>query len=818
MITSKPSNSRKILLGAIATVLVYLPIQETLAQELEEIVVTSRRYEESITDAPVAVAVMDMDFLEDQKIDSIQDILEITPGATWDQFAAAQPGLSMRGIFGGTFGNATLESAVQVVYDGIPLTKAFMMTIPTYDLARVEVMRGPQGTTFGRNATLGLMHFISAKPSQETSGDIRATVGDPDLVGLSGHFNGGLTDNLSGRIAFSYEDRDGSLEDTDTGKALEGAENTSIRASLLFEPSDSFSAYVKAEIINNDDMPQVRRGEGCAAPWLNAGQFGGYTDDCRDWTARQDETRPLSVERDMFFLTAELNWALQNNLGITWLSGYQDGEHHSRQDAFGAPFALRDQDVDNDAEVLSTELRLDNHASGGGFRWLIGAAYTDDTELREELNVGMPDRGDCGGRLASIGKDCPEWNLYQRGDASNESLGIFGEIGIDLGERFILTLGARYSDESRDYDFDVDGWGEAGGLRGIGLDDPTRDCADPLNRFDDPEGRSNQSPTGGPTAIAEICGTEADPVGYNATASQSWDNTSVKATLQFAVTDNSNIYLTYSEGYKAGGFQMDARNLDAFNAFIDPEEMENIELGWKGSYDRALFAVTVFSQEQKNSQVGTQLAVGASGNANMIFNAASVESTGIELEGTFALTDNWQLGGSAGFYDAEFGPGTTSGATYNPITGELEPSGTDISGDRPNNSPEETWAIWTAYTLDFSGGSSIRFRADTSHRGDAWSRLNNRGGRNIADTNFINLRPELDKFGVDVSWTSANDSMTVSVWGRNLDDTMDQLNPGPGVGYIYNLGAAGPDGVRDRDRPRAFTGRKQVGATFAYRF
>ena len=111
----------------------------------------------------------------------------------------------------------------------------------------------------------------------------------------------------------------------------------------------------------------------------------------------------------------------------------------------------------------------------------------DDSEQRDELNVGMPERGDCGGRLASIGKDCPPWNLFQSADANNESFGLFGEIGIDLGERFILTLGARYSDESRDYSFDVDGWGDSGGLNGIGLGDATRDCADPANRFDDPD-------------------------------------------------------------------------------------------------------------------------------------------------------------------------------------------------------------------------------------------------------------------------------------------------------------------------------------------
>ncbi len=277
---------KKALLSTIGLMLVYLPIQEASAQ-LEEIIVTSRRYEETITDTPVAVAVMDSQFLEDQRINSIQDILEITPGASWDQFAAAQPGLSMRGVFGGTFGNASLESAVQVVYDGVPLTKAFMMTIPTYDLERVEILRGPQGTTFGRNATLGLMHFISAKPTQEGSGDIRMSVGSPDLMGISGHVNGALSDTVSGRLAFHYLEADGNLEDTNTGKALESAENTSIRASLLFEPSESFSALVKAEFVNNDDLPQVRRGEGSVASWLNgANGFctddpAGYTDSCK---------------------------------------------------------------------------------------------------------------------------------------------------------------------------------------------------------------------------------------------------------------------------------------------------------------------------------------------------------------------------------------------------------------------------------------------------------------------------------------------------------------------------------------------------------
>jgi iron complex outermembrane receptor protein len=620
-----------------------------------------------------------------------------------------------------------------------------------------------------------------------------------------------MSDTVSGRIAFNYQDADGSMEDSLTGRALEGTENTSVRASLVWEPSESFSAYVKAEFINNDDLPQIRRGSECTPTWL-ADRFQGYTDDCDPWTADQDDTREWFLDRDMFFLTAELVWSLNNDMAITSILGYQDGEHHQVQDAFGAPFALRDQIVDNDAQVSSIEVRVDNYASDKSFRWLAGFAYTLDEELRTEENIGMPERGDCGGRAipGDPTTDCSPWNLLQVGDAENESLGIFGEVSFDLAEQWTLTLGGRYTDEQRDMVWTLDGWGNAGGLAGVGLDNPdtSRDCN--LNLMPDPTGRGNQNP---PPGVSNVCGTESNTMGFDAVASQSWDNFSGKVSLQYAINDNNNIYFTYSEAYKAGGFQHDARNLEAFNLFIEPEEMENIEIGWKGSYDRALFAITIFQMEQTDSQVGNQVAVG-SGNANMVFNASSVETTGYEFEGTFAITDNFRVGGNVGIYDAEFGPGATTGAVFDPITGGLVPSGDDISGQRPNNSPELTSALWGSYVFDLTNGSSVRLRADWTHRSDAWARVGNRDGLNIEGTDFMFLRPELDKYGVDLSWTSAEDRFTVAVWGKNLDDEQDFLAPGPGVGYIFNKGS---DGVAT-SRPVGHTGRRVVGATFTYRY
>ena len=189
---SRRLSGKALWLSALSLIVVAAPIQEAMAQ-IEEIVVTSRRYEESITDAPLAVAVMNSEFLEENRVNTVQDILELTPGANWGQFAKAQPQLGLRGISGGAFGNASLEHAVSVVTDGVPVTKAFMMTLPVYDQERVEVLRGPQGTTFGRNATLGMMHFISARPSQEKSAAIEVSAGERDLFGINGHFNGALS-------------------------------------------------------------------------------------------------------------------------------------------------------------------------------------------------------------------------------------------------------------------------------------------------------------------------------------------------------------------------------------------------------------------------------------------------------------------------------------------------------------------------------------------------------------------------------------------------------------------------------------------------
>ena len=798
----RPSRMATVLVGMICAA----PTAQVLAQALlEEVVVTARRYEESITDAPVAVAVMSDEFLRENRVDTIQDILELTPGANWGQFAKAQPALALRGLNGSAFGNASLEHSVSVVMDGVPVTKAFMITVPVYDMQRVEVLRGPQGTAFGRNATLGLMNFITARPSQEFSSNIDITAGSLDLGGVSGHVNGSLGENISGRLAFHRQYTGGSVEDENTGELIEYFDNTSLRGSLLIEPSDNLTAFIKAEIITDEEYPTTRTGKVEGAPWLNA-THGNYSvpEDTWQGSLAPPLGDPWVVERDMQFLTAELVWDLDNDRAVTWISGYQTGDHYSNSAAFGTPYNLREQAVWNDGNVFSQEVRFDNQASADRLRWVAGAFFQTDEEHRIERNETHPVHGPC---TAADPLDC--WRnstLYT--DAVNESTatGLFGEINYDLNESLILAVGARYSTDARDLDFATYGYGAAGGLGGIGLgnSDPSRDCSQPESQY---------SRDWGGMTVAQ-CGTEANPVGFDGLKSESWSQFSPRVSLTWAVNDNNNLYALYSEGFKAGGFQHDARTASNLDVVLNAETAPNFELGWKGQYDNLIFAFTAFNQKQQDLHTGNLVLVGTS-QANLLVNSEGVENTGLEIEWTWAVTDGFTFGGAIASYDPKFLPGSQIAATFNANTGEFANDGEDVSGRRPTNAIDSAANLWATYDWQMANGGSWRIRADLRHRGDVWGQTSarDRAARSNFTGEIYNLRPVLNKTSLRLAYTSPNENWGLSLWGRNLDDEPDYLNFGPGFGWVFLQLDNGA-----RARPVGKTGRRQIGATVSFNF
>ena len=209
-----------------------------------------------------------------------------------------------------------------------------------------------------------------------------------------------------------------------------------------------------------------------------------------------------------------------------------------------------------------------------------------DEEHRVEFNESEPLRDNCN---AIPGYACSRNNtLITDGVNTTDAYGIFGELTFDLSDSLMLVVGGRYSSDSRTLDYDTFGYGDSSGLRGVGFDspDPTRDCEAIVAAAGNPA----------PPPGTVTCGTIANPVGYEGSVKGDWDDFSPKVSLTWAINDNNNIYALYSEGFKAGGFQQDARWEEALDRVLDPEEATNLEFGWKGAYDNIVFAGTVCHQ------------------------------------------------------------------------------------------------------------------------------------------------------------------------------------------------------------------------------
>ena len=287
------------------------------------------------------------------------------------------------------------------------------------------------------------------------------------------------------------------------------------------------------------------------------------------------------------------------------------------------------------------------------------------------------------------------------------------------------------------------------------------------------------------------------PVGFsNFPMSRSWDNFSGKASLQYTLSDTSMIYALYSEGFLSGGFQHDALNIAQAAIPFDEETVKNFEIGWKADFERARTAITIFTLEEKDSQVGGLIPSGVPGVFISIQqNIGGIETSGIEFEGTWLATDNFLLGGTAAFFDAE----AVDSIIIRGVDLLGNPILDDISGDRPNRAPEETATLWGEYTVLLGGGSALMFRADYRHRSDSFSNTANR------DTGAF-TQPQINDIGARVSWTSASGGTRVSLWAKNLREDWDIVTTGP------------PPGLFQQQYPQLVGGRKSYGVTASFVF
>jgi iron complex outermembrane receptor protein len=449
-----------------------------------------------------------------------------------------------------------------------------------------------------------------------------------------------------------------------------------------------------------------------------------------------------------------------------------NGETDSLTDVIGSPADVGWQLVQNDGESLSQEFRIDNISSDNSIRWLAGVYFLSDEEDRvEQLQFQMrDDRAQNDARWVPTVRETGGFN-------ETTSWSVFGEISWDLSDRATITYGGRYVSDDKDYVTRARAWGTNRQLTFLpGVDSPMQDGS--------PQVCTNMGPP------SPTCGSESDPVGFtDHLVTGSWDDYISKLSFDFEINDNMTMYALYSEGFKSGTFQPDALNPAQADLAVNPEDSTNFEVGLKGAADRYRYSVTAYYMEIDDVQT-VNLVVAGAAFLGLMSNIGSVETMGLELDGTFLITDNFLISGNVGIIDAEMKN------TPDPVDDTI-----DISGHRPPGAPEWTYSLFGELTIPLGNGSDILLRADVRGRSDVFNQASSRTGPRAG----ARLRPEIHNIGGRISWISSGGDTSISLWGKNLNEDWDIRTFGPPSPCCTSFAAG-------------FKGKKSYGLTLSMAF
>ncbi|MBT8083841.1 MAG: TonB-dependent receptor [Woeseia sp.] len=708
---------------------------------IEEVIVTATKRAESIQDVPVSVSAISGAQIENLGIGDMEDLSLFVPNFEINS-ASILPNLYMRGLGGGA--THSIEQSVGRFVDGVYIGRAAINLHGFMDLESVEVLRGPQGTLFGKNTAGGALIMNSANPTSSFESGFTVSTSEYSTTGgnneIQAFVSGPLSDNWAGRIAVKLKETDGYYINRLEGPGGPNREDSGVRVKLAWTPSDRTSVDFKYE---------YNEFESVGADTAEIGAIGGpplfvyqipspnFTPtldwiidvDCTDIFANRDtdgdgdadtefNAGSFCPSRDQdssnFTMTIEHEFSGGTLTSITAYQDY-DYKHNFLGLDMGLASAFRAKRNET-YENLSQEFRYTSNESDT-FDYIVGA-YFEDSE------VSRNQRSDV--NLVTIFND-PSGAYVQRNEPwtqDTSSLALFGQVRWHFDNDLSLILGGRYASEDKDFAFE---------------------------RFYNDYGTENLSgfmgggPFGPPLAV---------------TGSRSEDKFTGSATLQWDANDNSMFYVALSQGHKTGGFS-DRIDVPGANFEFDEENVDSIELGTKATFLNGALAlnVAVFSMDIEGLQLATQLPGAIP--AFSVSNAADSTSEGLELDATWRVSDVWTLGANAAFTDASYDsfpgsencpPGVTPG-----------PSGTcDLAGFPLIFAPDSKYTVFADFLVeDAIGGWGFAGRADYTRSDEQYTDISYRDDV---------ITPSFSITNASLRLISPNDRATVSLIGRNLGD------------------------------------------------
>ncbi len=749
-------------IAGLAAAGVFLPAATAQAEEadeeqastggIEEVVVTARRREETAQSVPIPISALSADRLEDRGITEVQHVEQLTPNMSFNESVVARgtAQVFLRGIGQINWGG-TQDPKVGIYVDGVYLGRPQGSVFDLLDIDRVEVLRGPQGTLFGRNTTAGLVHVITKKPDSVFDATIRGGVGNAGQYSADGLVNIPLIDDvLAARLAFQARKDDGWMKD-DAGREWNTTDSRTLRGTLLWTPNDSVEVSLAAEFFRARETGGLADCEellgGPAGINFLVLIFGAYDEleaacapDDNPFRSNDNDPNGLFVDTNSAALTVTWDFA---DVTLTSISAWRDMKELNESwgwgsDFYGGPSYHLEvlQDEASTYDQLSQEFRVEGSAFNERMTWITGLyGFTENVVL--PINVPFL-RG-----LAppTDPAEAPLWEAFgpialgaqanisrrQLTDATNDSWAVFAEGTLDITDAWSVTAGWRWTKDTRQFkrsQFTAD----------FGFD-PFYGCP------------GNIGPDG--LAMRSYCDQEVD-----------FSQSTPRAILNYAITDDVMAYLSFSRGYSSGGMNGDVRMRP-----YAPEISDNWEVGMKSQwFERRLqLNVTVFQNDYENQQITIGRVVDGQPTADQI-NAQAATIEGVEMELLATPAEGWFVTGTYGYLTGEYDEFTVVDNTFDPVTFEETLVVRDLSdisfiGFTPNRS----WNVSVAKEFYLDNAGSMTAQVGYNYRGPYYAAA--------ALTRLRRHRTEpLGLVDARLRWDMGNGKTSVSLWGTNLSD------------------------------------------------
>lgn len=778
-----------------------------------ELIVTAQRREQAVNDVGMPIQAFGSEQLESLRVTNVQDLSSAVPSFTVSRSYQGVPTYTLRGIGFNTI-NMSATSTVGTYVDEVAYAYPMMMTGPVFDLERVEALKGPQGTLYGRNTTAGLINFVTQKPSKTFEARAVAEFGDYDTHNFEGMVSGPIGDRAQARLSFRTEDSDKGWQESNTrNETLGEVHKYGLRAALALQPTDTLSIDLSySEWGNTSDTlaaqaigftPGTNPSGTSTTRLFNAPGLATYISTHQPTSATQADWSPASVRtpnigaglgitkplaEDSIFRAGKLSvrWDINDDLRLVSLTSYNDLDRNGVMDWSGAPYDILIQDAQGEIQSFAEELRLE----GGNDRvtWLIGGYYGKDdivdgnrTLFRDNANVRFfeylttllvtgsplppgfpvpapgtyttgPYAGGAGpgGAYTAAQASTAFQSYIDDGRIETTTASIFASADWQLTDALSLTTGIRYTQDKQDATV----------------------CSRDSNGVMLPNVNiTNRYLYGlyyGATLPADVqkggCVTTnidfSQPYGSRigtrgaVTSSLDEDNIAWRVALDWKVNDDVLLFASVSQGAKAGGAPVNTASLAVQNLPAKQEQLLSYELGVKaGLFENRVQAnVSAFYYDYKDKQMSTYNPDPLYTALARLQNIPNAFAYGLDGEVTWRVTDNLTAVGSATFLHTEI---------------------QDFVGTNGAGLPENYDGKAFLYSPEFLGSMTLVYDRDITDSLGLKAVLNGRYQKESQadlEGNPLFAIPEYGVLNASIGINSLDGRWDVTAWARNLAD------------------------------------------------